>query len=492
MMVHEDVLWTHAKVTNPNPVDIKGYWWTCVAMPVTDKDRVITPADLSVTPCTPWPYGAHTLDNTSFRGPDIDSCSAALGGGGDCAWQQDMSFLGNIPAPHDFFVRIKKPQLPYIAHTRDDGYTVIHSHPLNGTKFFTWGMSGFGMFQQDFMSGSDYQHPNCSQEYYDPFCEHYKHEGRYTELQIGPAPTQMHTFPIANNSEYQWTEWFKGWKANSSRMHATDYRVPLREVSDWLESPQGMSGQTIADMDAFLEKHSSIPPTLDQVVSRGMPWGGLYEQAFGKKLASGTYFNISKDDVAARPWIELWLQVCWLLPVPSSILPCLGSARGKRNEARGCAGGSRVVCRSVDGRRAQRHGRCDTGLSCEVCRLVAVTGSPPPTTDGSHRIFDQGNFSEALLTDKRFIPQNFEVSPEWVRKLEESVERHGASWLHHLFLGTAKLESFNATVARACNERNPRQRALSSVEGPGTSTRSCSCHLQLTICSFPPYRRVSL
>jgi len=226
MLVHEDVLWTHAKITNPNPVDIKGYWWTCVAMPVTDKDRVITPSELSVTPCTAWPYGAHTLDNTTFRGPDIDSCSAANGGEGACAWQQDMSYLGNIPvrkpallapastgaarlAPwtrhwllrlfyvgvqvsasnplaawtnthlrhngvfiglsfnhhltpychhntdgpahdnpvvtaHDFFVRIEKPQLPYIAHAREDGYTVIHSHPLNGTKFFTWGMAGFG------------------------------------------------------------------------------------------------------------------------------------------------------------------------------------------------------------------------------------------------------------------------------------------------------------------------------------------------------------
>jgi len=36
------------------------------------------------------------------------------------------------------------------------------------------------MFQQDFMSASDYQHPNCRQDYYDPFCEHYVHEGRYT------------------------------------------------------------------------------------------------------------------------------------------------------------------------------------------------------------------------------------------------------------------------------------------------------------------------
>jgi hypothetical protein len=39
-------------------------------------------------------------------------------------------------------------------------------------------MAGFGMFQQDFMSASDYENPNCNPDVYDPWCEHYKHEGR--------------------------------------------------------------------------------------------------------------------------------------------------------------------------------------------------------------------------------------------------------------------------------------------------------------------------
>jgi len=60
----------------------------------------------------------------------------------------------------------------------------VDRHPLNGTKFFTWGMADFGTFQQDFMSASDYQNPECYKDmevpHYDPHCEHYKHEGRYT------------------------------------------------------------------------------------------------------------------------------------------------------------------------------------------------------------------------------------------------------------------------------------------------------------------------
>ena len=153
MFLDKDVLWVHPKITNPRPLDLKGYWWTCVAMPVESSGltRVITPADMSTAPCVAWPSGAYTLQNTSFKGSDLGSCSKK----GMCAWQQDMSYLGNIPSSHDFFMvnagqRTKWPHRenqPYIAHALEDGWTVIHGHPLNGTKFFTWGEASFGKFQ---------------------------------------------------------------------------------------------------------------------------------------------------------------------------------------------------------------------------------------------------------------------------------------------------------------------------------------------------------
>lgn len=69
---------------------------------------------------------------------------------------------------------------------------MIHGHPLNGTKFYTWGQSGPGRFMQDFLAGGG------------------KRQGDYTELQVGPAPTQMQNFPVPKLSSQQWTEWFKG------------------------------------------------------------------------------------------------------------------------------------------------------------------------------------------------------------------------------------------------------------------------------------------
>lgn len=96
---------------------------------------------------------------------------------------------------------------PYIGHNQlgDKGYVYIHGHPLNGTKFFTWGQSGPGRFMQDFLAGGG------------------KRQGDYTELQTGPAPTQMQTFPLANNSVSEWTEWFKGFFAKEEDLRGKDY-----------------------------------------------------------------------------------------------------------------------------------------------------------------------------------------------------------------------------------------------------------------------------
>jgi hypothetical protein len=81
---------------------------------------------------------------------------------------------------------------PYIGHTDSDGYVLVHGHPLNGTKFYTWGQSGPGRFMQDFLAGG------------------VKRGGDYTELQVGPAPTQMQTFSLPKQSTKEWTEWFRG------------------------------------------------------------------------------------------------------------------------------------------------------------------------------------------------------------------------------------------------------------------------------------------
>ena len=102
---------------------------------------------------------------------------------------------------------------------------------------------------QDFLSASKTDVEGCNPDAYDPSCAAMKHEGAYTELQIGPARTQMHTFPLAAKSTYEWTEWFKAWQADPKVMQDADYSVPVGAVNAWLASSEGMSNATLAEAD---------------------------------------------------------------------------------------------------------------------------------------------------------------------------------------------------------------------------------------------------
>ena len=329
----DGTFWAHPKVTNTNNHDILGYWWTCAAHPITDESRVVTPAAYTVENShgmvrSNWPRFAYDLENSSFYD---------LG--------QDMSYLRNVPDGMDAFVRIMKPQLPYIAHADGEGFTVVHGHQINGTKFFTWGESPKGRFWMDFLSASN-------------------GKGDYTELQIGPAPTQMQNFPVKANEVFQWTEWFKPFMGNMSQLHSDNYTESLVAVSQWMNSSEGLSSSRITEMQAFLENYADHAITKDNLITTGSSWGALHENATGKQLSPSTYFIIDTDDAKAGPWYEL---------------------------------------------------------------------------------LESGQFSNKSLNS---IPTSFQVTDDWVERLDTALSKYGSNWLIHLHLGVAAAEQGNGNLAR--------------------------------------------
>lgn len=164
---------------------------------------------------------------------------------------------------------------PYIAHTQDDGYVLVHGHPLNGTKFFTWGQSGPGRFMQDFLAGGG------------------KRLGDYTELQVGPAPTQMQTFPVPKNSVIEWTEWFKGFDGDVDVLRGVDYQAALDSIDTWMKSDEGMPKSSTLDWDTFFSAHATDDPS--EILVVGQPWGALEEKRLGKRLAKGLTFTLPEE-----------------------------------------------------------------------------------------------------------------------------------------------------------------------------------------------------
>lgn len=273
-------------MTNPTDKDLRGYWWTCVAVDSHPTTRIFAPADRVAQTTrdpmreSPWPYFSGSIENSTFAG--IDG-----------VWPVDNSLLGNV-LWGDFFLRIPdSAYTPFVAHTQTDGFVLVHGHPLNGTKFFTWGQNGPGRFMQDFLSGvsgSDITGPE------------------YTELQVGPAPTQMQTFPMPKHSSLQWTEWFRGFQAESVEvMYDADYAKPMDVIDKWIRSDSGMPTEHFNDIDTFFKKYTTAMPSVK--IAAGMPWGGLESLRMGLKApqVQGLPFDLPSPgeawyDEAAPGW----------------------------------------------------------------------------------------------------------------------------------------------------------------------------------------------
>jgi hypothetical protein len=282
LLLDNSTLFVHPKITNPTDVDLRGYWWTCVAVPSTAGTRIITPAthvaetSRLVVGDAPWPVFAEAIENSTFG-----------------AQERDNSYLGSHPSSGDFFLRVPSTSRPFIGHVADnDGYFFVHGHPLNGTKFFTWGNSGPGRFFQDFLAGGR------------------ERQGDYTELQVGVAPTQLQTFPLPRKSSRGWTEYFKssGDFLSAQEMHSPDYSAVIKTVKQWMDSPDGVPAQVVAERDAFFEQLADQP--VSSIVVTGSPWGAVEELLLGRPLAPGLSFTLPTDPSQpgydeALPWIEL-------------------------------------------------------------------------------------------------------------------------------------------------------------------------------------------
>ena len=292
MYIANGTFFAHPKITNPTEKDLRGYWWTCVAVPATPGTRILTPAKHVAetsrgggqlgTRDAPWPSFADAIENASFAGYQPSG-----------NFMKDMSYMGNHQIG-DMFLRINEDDVysPYIGHTETDdktGYTLIHGHPLNGTKFFTWGQSGPGRFMQDFLAGGG------------------KRQGDYTELQVGPAPTQMQTFPVPSKSVTEWTEWFRGFNGDTKALHSSKYDDALLEVDAWMRSQDGMPKALLSNVDELL-KHTSTRAA-DEVLEMGSGWGALEEMRLGRPLAPGLSFSLpdpnSFHGQEIQPWLEL-------------------------------------------------------------------------------------------------------------------------------------------------------------------------------------------
>lgn len=285
MLLQNDTLYVHPRITNPTETDLPGYWWTSVAIDAKPSTRILSPAShVSETSRddmrnAPWPVYAEAIENASFLGYKNQ-------------FPTDNSWLGNNQIG-DMFLRIEKDDvyMPFVGSSQEDdnGFIYIHAHPLNGTKFYTWGQSGPGRFMQDFLAGGG------------------KRQGDYTELQVGVAPSQMNTFLLPKKTVKEWTEVFKGFDAKEDIVRGDDYKKAMKEIDDLLKSPDGVPKNQYEDIDSFFNELGNEKPT--DVIVTGQPWGALEEMLLGTPLAKGLVFTMPEKDSKDFKLIEQWVEL---------------------------------------------------------------------------------------------------------------------------------------------------------------------------------------
>jgi len=293
VLVQDNIVWMHPRLMNPHDHELPAYWWTCVANFARGKDRFISPAtgtgqtEAGPIRFSPWPYMAGVLNSTFVNG--------------DGVWQIDHSFLENI-VWGDFFVDVPKELDKWVQLTNEDGYSVFHGHPNEGSKIFVWGNSGNARFMQRFLANFP-EDPDS---------------GNYVELQTGLMRTQSQQAMIEAKKgdkfgTREWTEYFTAWvpknKEEVETLRGDIYENAVNLTHD--RSIELIPRALRAEMDDFFKSISGRAIKKEEITHYGSPWGALHlkllEKAGLPSYSPQTPFLFEDDKIShdVRPWDDL-------------------------------------------------------------------------------------------------------------------------------------------------------------------------------------------
>ena len=260
---NDGCLWAHVKAINPNDHDIRFYWWTNIAVPMTDATRVFSPADYALS--------HEAAGNARMAFPLFDGF--------------DGSYPSRYPYAKSVFFRKPGQSHAWSAYVDGEGNGLSHlsTSTLSGRKFFTWGTGRGGKRWMDFLSADG--------------------QGDYLEIQGGVTPTQLQTRPLPSGASIEWTECFSPLSMDAKAAHSPNYAEACGEADRTLH--RRISAQALQDMDAFLKAQAGAP--VGTILARGTGWGMLYEKRTGRRLSGGLRFEteLAEDE---RPWNELLTQ----------------------------------------------------------------------------------------------------------------------------------------------------------------------------------------
>jgi tetratricopeptide (TPR) repeat protein len=203
-----------------------------------------------------------------------------------------------------FFQNPPAVRSPWETAAYPDGFLFFmrNTQPLRCNKMFCWGNGRGGRFWCDYL-----REPG---------------KGDYLELQAGIAPSQIHGYTMAANSELSFTQFFGSMEAEKrDRLY-----LPWEEARPYAESlmEQTLKGETVLDAEKRYKALAEEAPASMELLHSGSGWGALEvlrrKRQGGKAIPSGLCFPESSIGAEQLPWLTL-LETGALPPLSAGSLP---------------------------------------------------------------------------------------------------------------------------------------------------------------------------
>ena len=262
-------LYLRCRIENRTDSQKHMYWWSNIAVPETQRTRIIVPTDDSFL-CF-YNQNHYELDKTSIP--------HALG--------TDVSYPLNLAASHDFFYKIPDGNPKWIAAVEEDGCGLLQcsTDRLHGRKLFVWGSSQGGRNWNEWLS-----EPGQA----------------YIEIQAGLANTQLEHIPMPARTEWSWVEAYTMLEGDAAKIHSTNWADAVGEVSRCVAEKVGDPRTLTFPADDTVTRR--------RIVQQGSGWGAVEELVRGESLSRYHTFPVCASDPETAGWLSLLRD--GTLPVP--------------------------------------------------------------------------------------------------------------------------------------------------------------------------------
>jgi tetratricopeptide (TPR) repeat protein len=228
-------LFARMRIVNPNDKIIPMYWWSNIAFPYAEGQRVIVPAETTY---------ANTYVNEHEH--YLEKKPMPFNEGIDCTRPE------NYWSVKDHFFNLAEKRRKFEAVFFSDGYGLMHSSTdfLQGRKLFVWGLSPGGENWQRRLTGAG--------------------QPGYIEIQAGICKTQFECMPMPARAKWEWLEAYGAMRLD-----------PAEVDGDWDNAVEASESGLEAllprqSLDRLLERTgASFAEKPGRLLFAGEGWGAL-------------------------------------------------------------------------------------------------------------------------------------------------------------------------------------------------------------------------